>query len=85
MAWGFKLKTLSEWESIATNFTLIRHNIGFHTSKNIKGQVHAIHTFESLGSKPYIIFSLLEQLYRKFLELRKGCNNIDLEYDSTRR
>lgn len=67
-----KREIVNSWNEIEDSVKIIRHNIGFHTSKNIEGQKKAAEQFKKISDKPFILIEKLK--YLSFLYLKNKEN-----------
>ena len=60
---NLRVKITNEWVVIETKIKIIRHNIGFHTSEDIKGIETGVSQFKDLGDEPFKLINDLIELY----------------------
>ena len=57
-----RVEIVEDWEKIEGPIKLIRHLIGFHVSKNIKGQKKAAEQFTKFSNEPFVLIQKLKNL-----------------------
>ncbi|WP_313375645.1 hypothetical protein [Chishuiella sp.] len=73
---NLRIEIINDWLKIKDSLKIIRHNIGFHTSKKIEGQKKATQEFANSNNTPHELTQKLIELYIKYLEKKITKYNI---------